>query len=142
MRQVITPETSAVMRTLMEGVVTEGTGKNGAVPATVSAERPAQAKSWTAKTPPPVLRALPQLPRLTDPKIAVLICLDEPHSWTTSGGALAGPVAAAVLEQALPHLGIAPSFTAEEQETLFAVVPDVTGWRTGGGQAGAGRRRF
>ena len=68
---------------------------------------------------------------IEDPKIAVLICLDEPHSWTTSGGALAGPVAAAVLEQALPHLGIAPSFTAEEQETLFAVVPNVTGWRTG-----------
>ena len=64
------------------------------------------------------------------PRIAVLVCLDEPHSWTTSGGALAGPVCAQVLEQALPYLGVEPSYTPEEQEKLFAAVPDVTGWRT------------
>ncbi|EKC44823.1 penicillin-binding protein 2B [human gut metagenome] len=34
---------------------------------------------------------------IENPKLAVLICLDEPHSWTTSGGALSGPVAAEVL---------------------------------------------
>jgi stage V sporulation protein D (sporulation-specific penicillin-binding protein) len=39
----------------------------------------------------------------------VLICLDEPHSWTTSGGALSGPVCAEVLQKALPYLGIEPT---------------------------------
>ena len=45
---------------------------------------------------------------IENPKIAVLICLDEPHSWTTSGGALSGPVCAEVLRKALPYLGVEP----------------------------------
>ena len=35
----------------------------------------------------------------------MLVCLDEPHSWTTSGGALSGPVCAEVLGKVLPYLG-------------------------------------
>ena len=48
------------------------------------------------------------------PRLAVLICLDEPHSWTTSGGALSGPVCAEVLQKALPYLGIEPTETVEK----------------------------
>ena len=43
---------------------------------------------------------------IDDPKVAVLVCLDEPHSWTTSGGALSGPVCAEVLGKVLPYLGV------------------------------------
>lgn len=128
--QVITPETSAVMRTLMEGVVTDGTGKNGAVAGYRVGGKTGTSQKLDSEDPSARIASFVAVAPIEDPKIAVLICLDEPHSWTTSGGALAGPVAAAVLEQALPHLGVAPSFTAEEQQTLFAVVPDVTGWRT------------
>lgn len=66
---------------------------------------------------------------IENPKIAVLICLDEPHSWTTSGGALSGPVAAEVLQKSLPRLGIQPSYTETEQAKYFTTVPDVTGWK-------------
>ena len=45
---------------------------------------------------------------IDDPKVAVLVCLDEPHSWTTSGGALSGPVCAEVLGKVLPYLGVEP----------------------------------
>ena len=43
---------------------------------------------------------------IDDPQVAVLVCLDEPHSWTTSGGALSGPVCAEVLGKVLPYLGV------------------------------------
>ena len=43
---------------------------------------------------------------IDDPKVAVLVCLDEPHSWTTSGGALSGPVCAEVLGKVLQYLGV------------------------------------
>lgn len=66
---------------------------------------------------------------IENPKLAVLICLDEPHSWTTSGGALSGPVAAEVLQKSLPRLGIQPSYTEAEQAKYFTTVPDVTGWK-------------
>lgn len=45
---------------------------------------------------------------IDEPRLAVLVCLDEPHSWTTSGGTLSGPVCAEVLQKALPYLGIEP----------------------------------
>ena len=66
--QVIRPETSAVMRELMEGVVTTGTGKNGAWRATVWAAKPAPAKSWTARMSAPALPALWQWRRLKTQK--------------------------------------------------------------------------
>lgn len=56
--QVIRPETSAVMRELMEGVVTTGTGKNGAVAGYRVGGKPAPAKSWTARMSAPALPAL------------------------------------------------------------------------------------
>ena len=43
---------------------------------------------------------------IDDPKVAVLVCLDEPHSWTTAGGSLSAPVCAEVLEQTLVYKGI------------------------------------
>lgn len=52
-----------------------------------------------------------------------LVCLDEPHSWTTAGGSLSAPVCAEVLEQTLVYKGIpraslpAPS-TAETSADL------------------------
>ena len=48
------------------------------------------------------------------PRLVVLICLDEPHSWTTSGGALSGPVCAEVLQKALPYMGIEPTEMVEK----------------------------
>ena len=35
-----------------------------------------------------------------------MICLDEPHSWTTAGGSLSAPVCAEVLEQTLVYKGV------------------------------------
>ena len=52
------------------------------------------------------MRALCSVAPIDDPKVAVLVCLDEPHSWTTSGGALSGPVCAEVLGKVLPYLGV------------------------------------
>ena len=36
-------------------------------------------------------------------------------------------IAAEVLEKALPYLGIAPQYTEDEQQRLFAAVPDFSG---------------
>ena len=128
-RRVIREETSQAMRAMMEGVVTTGTGKNAAIPGyrvggksgtsqkLDSADERARIASFVAVAP------------IDDPQVAVLVCLDEPHSWTTSGGSLSAPVCAEVLEKTLPYLGIAPQFTEEEQQQYFAAVPDLAGRR-------------
>ena len=43
---------------------------------------------------------------IDDPQFLCLVCLDEPHSWTTAGGSLSAPVCAEVLEQTLVYKGI------------------------------------
>ena len=129
-RQVISAQTSETMRALMEGVVTDGTGKNGAVSGYRVGGKTGTSQKLDSSDPAARIASYVAVAPIDDPQIAVLVCLDEPHSWTTSGGALSGPVCAQVLAQVLPYLGIEPDYTAEEQEKLFAAVPDVTGWRT------------
>lgn len=127
--QVIRPETSAVMRELMEGVVETGTGKNAAVAGYRVGGKSGTSQKLDSEDASARIASFVAVAPIEDPQLAVLICLDEPHSWTTSGGALSGPVCAEILEKSLPRLGIQPSYTEEEQQKLFAQVPDVTGWR-------------
>lgn len=133
--QVISAETSATMRKLMAGVVAEGTGKNAAVAGyrvggksgtsqkLDSADERARIASFVAVAP------------IDDPQLAVLVCLDEPHSWTTSGGGLSAPVCAEVLEKSLPARGVAPQYTPEEQARYFVTLPDLLGKSAGAAQA-------
>lgn len=128
-RQVISAETSAVMRELMEGVVVSGTGKNGAVAGYRVGAKTGTSQKLDSENERARIASFVAVAPIEDPQIAVLICLDEPNSWTTSGGALSGPVAAEVLQKSLPRLGIQPSYTEEEQEKYFTAVPDVAGWK-------------
>ena len=58
---------------------------------------------------------------IDDPQFLCLVCLDEPHSWTTAGGSLSAPVCAEVLEQTLVYKGIpraaVPDTPASDAET-------------------------
>ena len=105
-RQVIQPETSRIMRGMMEAVVLNGGGryaqiqgyrvggKSGTSQKLDSADEKARIASFVAVAP------------IDDPQFLCLVCLDEPHSWTTAGGSLSAPVCAEVLEQTLVYKGI------------------------------------
>ena len=105
-RQVIKPETSKTMREMMEAVVLYGGGRNarikgyrvggksGTSQKLDSADEKARIASFVAAAP------------IDDPQFLCLVCLDEPHSWTTAGGSLSAPVCAEVLEQTLVYKGI------------------------------------
>ena len=105
-RQVLKAETSAIMREMMEAVVLYGGGRNaqiagyrvggksGTSQKLDSADEKARIASFVAVAP------------IDDPQFLCLVCLDEPHSWTTAGGSLSAPVCAEVLEQTLVYKGI------------------------------------
>ena len=105
-QQVIQPETSAVIREMMEAVVLYGGGRNaqisgyrvggksGTSQKLDSADEKARIASFVAVAP------------IDDPQFLCLVCLDEPHSWTTAGGSLSAPVCAEVLEQTLVYKGV------------------------------------
>ena len=120
-RQVLKAETSAVMREMMEAVVLYGGGRNaqiagyrvggksGTSQKLDSADEKARIASFVAVAP------------IDDPQFLCLVCLDEPHSWTTAGGSLSAPVCAEVLEQTLVYKGIpraaVPDAAASEPTT-------------------------
>ena len=121
LRQAISQQTSETMRSLMEQVVTEGTasaaktpgyrvgGKSGTSQKLDSADEKARIASFVAVAP------------IDDPQFLCLVCLDEPHSWTTAGGSLSAPVCAEVLEQTLVYKGVpraaVPDTPASDAET-------------------------
>ncbi len=57
-----------------------------------------------------------------DPEIVMLVFFDEPLSQEGQvfGSAIAGPVFAEVMSQALPYLGVEPQYTEEELSKLDA----------------------
>ena len=115
-RQVIRPETSQIMRGMMEAVVLNGGGryaqirgyrvggKSGTSQKLDSADEKARIASFVAVAP------------IDDPQFLCLVCLDEPHSWTTAGGSLSAPVCAEVLEQTLVYKGV-PRAAESEADT-------------------------
>ena len=116
-RQVIQPETSQVMRQMMESVVERGGGryaqiagyrvggKSGTSQKLDSADENARIASFVAVAP------------IDDPQFLCLVCLDEPHSWTAAGGSLSAPVCAEVLEQTLVYRGVPRAAVPEGQNT-------------------------
>ena len=121
-QQVIQPETSAVMREMLEAVVLYGGGRNaqisgyrvggksGTSQKLDSADEKARIASFVAVAP------------IDDPQFLCLVCLDEPHSWTTAGGSLSAPVCAEVLEQTLVYKGV-PRAAADVPAEQTAALP-------------------
>jgi cell division protein FtsI (penicillin-binding protein 3) len=111
--QVIAPETSAQMRTLLRYVVTNGTGKKADIAGynvggkTGSAEKPGRHGYQAHKLVTSFCAAFP----IDDPRYIVFVLLDEPHGTkATFGFALAGytaaPLAGRVISRIAPILGV------------------------------------
>ena len=107
-RRVISEETSAIMCKLMDGVVTDGTGTHAAVNGYFVGGKSGTSQKLDSENEGARISSFVAVAPIDEPRLAVLVCLDEPHSWTTSGGTLSGPVCAEVLQKALPYLGIEP----------------------------------
>ena len=124
-RQVIQPAASATMREMMEAVVLYGGGRNaqiagyrvggksGTSQKLDSADEKARIASFVAVAP------------IDDPRFLCLVCLDEPHSWTTAGGSLSAPICAEVLEQTLVSKGIPRAAVPEQPAPTAETAADL-----------------
>mgnify|MGYP002513821220 CR=1 FL=1 len=130
-RQVISKETSATLRTLMEAVVDGGGGKN----AYVSGYR-IGGKTGTSQKVSKILStgetnlyisSFCGVAPMDDPEIAVLIILDEPHGDAYYGGTIAAPVGGQIMSEILPYLGYDPQFSDDELKNMAVRIPSVVG---------------
>ena len=133
-RQVISPETSAKVRVMLEQVVgdpKEGTGRNAAVAGyriggktgtseKVSLEAQTGQKEY-------IVSFIGFAPA-DDPQIALLVFLDSPSDRSgvyISGGQMAAPVVGSMLADILPYLGVAPEPGEAETSALMPELEDL-----------------
>ena len=117
-RQVISKETSAQMREIMESVVSEGGGKIAYLPGyrlggkTGTAQKVVNGSYAQGKYVCSFVGVAPA----DDPKIAVLAIVDEPTGVAAFGSQTGGPIIKEVMNNCLKYLGVEPRYTEEEKK--------------------------
>lgn len=122
-RQVLSEETSATMRSVLEQVVKDNGnayipgyrigGKSGTAQKLDSNDDTAYISSFTAFAP------------ADDPQIAILVIVDTPRDGQIYGSAVATPAVTDILKQTLPYIGVQEKFTEEELAKLEVSLPNL-----------------
>ena len=135
-RQVVSEQTSATVRQILEQVVgdpVDGTGKNAYVAGyriggkTGTSEKVAQDAAGGAKE---YIVSFIGFAPADDPQIVILVLLDTPSNSTgiyISGGQMAAPTVGKMMADILPYLGVEPSYSETEKTHMDKTVPNVTG---------------
>ena len=113
-RRVIKEETSITMRKMMEAVVEGGGGQNAKIAGYRVGGKTGTSQKLDSEDETARIASFVAVAPIDDPQFLCLVCLDEPHSWTTAGGSLSAPVCAEVLEQTLVYKGV-PRSPAEDE---------------------------
>lgn len=111
---VISAETSATMRELLEAVVAEGSGKRGQVAGYRIAGKTATSEKLPRGNGKYISSFIGIAPA-DDPQVITLVLINEP-TGIYYGGTIAAPVAQRIYENILPYLGIEAEYEAEEPQ--------------------------
>lgn len=123
-RQVVSESTSEKIMASMEQVALNGTARNAYV-----AGYRVDGKTGTSdklNNVGQVVASFVGVAPTNDPRITVLIVVDEPEG-ATGGGAVAAPVAGEVIENTLTYLNVERQYNDSEKALLDVQVPSVTG---------------
>ena len=125
-RKVISKETSDMLKAFLEGVVSEGTGKN----AYVSGYHVA-GKTGTSQTTEKdrFIASFCAFAPADNPVACALIMLDDPKGDSHMGGAIAAPVAQKLMEEVLTYLEVERKFDERDKREQMpqTLIPDLTG---------------
>ena len=111
---VISEDTSATMRELLEAVVMEGGGSKGQVEGYRMAGKTATSEKLPRGNGKYIASYIGMAPA-DNPQVITLVLINEP-TGVYYGGTIAAPVAKRIYENILPYLGINPTYEASEPE--------------------------
>lgn len=126
-RQVISKETAQSLLKILESVVSKGTGSKAQIPGyaiggkTGTANKVIDGAYATGK----YVASFVGIAPISDPKITVLVIIDEPDPSNSMGGQIAAPVAGKVMEDVLSYLNIPPDYQDEVMAPEKVIVPEV-----------------
>ncbi|HHY90486.1 MAG TPA: PASTA domain-containing protein, partial [Clostridiales bacterium] len=128
-RQAVSEKTAKELREMMETVVVEGSGKSAYIPGyriggkTGTADKIEDGKYAAGK----VYSSFVALAPIDDPKLAVLVVVDEPQG-VHFGSLTAAPAVHQILQDTLRYLDVEPKFSeeeAKEYQKQEVTVPEV-----------------
>jgi stage V sporulation protein D (sporulation-specific penicillin-binding protein) len=135
-RQVISEETSAQVRSILEQVVSdrkEGTGKNAYVAGYRIGGKTGTSTNTTTEAvtgEKKYITSFIGFAPAEDPEIVILVLLDSPTNNPgiyISGGQMAAPTVGRMMSDVLPYLGVEAEYTDEELRLMDKTVPAVKG---------------
>jgi stage V sporulation protein D (sporulation-specific penicillin-binding protein) len=135
-RQVISEETSAEVRSILEQVVSdrkEGTGKNAYVAGYRIGGKTGTSTNTTTEAvtgEKKYITSFIGFAPADDPKIVILVLLDSPTNDPgiyISGGQMAAPTVGKIMSDVLPYLGVEAEYTDDELRLIDKTVPSVGG---------------
>lgn len=125
-RQVISEETSAIMRQTLETVVTVNSGSNVYIKGyNIGGKSGTSQKLDENPEGNTYVSSYCAFYPADDPEIIMLVMVDEPTNGLYYGSAVAAPVVSEVFTEILPYLGYYAEYTEEELAELEVTVPDV-----------------
>lgn len=124
-RQVISSETAAKVKSMMQSVVEEGTGGKGSVTGYTIGAKTGTSEVLSANDEEDrYVASYAAISPIEDTQVALLLTLYNPAKGNHHGGTLAGPVVSQMLTEILPYLGIPSDEQVQEDDDLITV-PDI-----------------
>lgn len=123
--RVISEETSATMRNILEQVVGDpkGTGKNAYIKGYRLGGKTGTSEKGRNNN--KRIASFVGFAPADDPQIICLIMLDEPQVANKYGGTIAAPLVGAVVEETLEYMGVERQYTEAEAQSISVTVPDL-----------------
>lgn len=126
-RQVISQQTSDQMREMMKYTVDSGPGKNAYVAGFRVGGKSGTSQKLDSADSSARIASFVGIAPADNPQIAVLVVLDEPHTFTAAGGTLAAPVVGKVIRDTLQYMETPAIYTEEEKKKIDVTVPNIVG---------------
>lgn len=134
-RKVVSEATSKTMLSMLETVVTQGSGTRAQVPGYRVGGKTGTAQKVIngVYAPNKYIGSFVAVAPIDNPKIAMIVIVDEPGTGVYYGGSVAAPVAKVILEETFNYLEIPPTFTEEDKDKVIekVKVPDVRNTKIG-----------
>jgi cell division protein FtsI (penicillin-binding protein 3) len=109
-KRAIRPETAAILRHLMEGVILHGTGKNARLDGWTAGGKTGTAQKIDPNTgrysPTNVIASFTGFAPINNPAVTILVSIDSPAGYPHDGATVSAPVFKRIAEQILPYLDV------------------------------------
>ena len=126
-RQVISKTTASQVKSMMESVVLEGTGKNVSVSGYSIGGKSGTSEPTEANKDKGYVSSFVAISPIEDTQVVVLLTLYDPQNekYGYQGGSVAAPVVSQMLTEILPYLGVPSDATDNTNSENLITVPDV-----------------